>query len=706
MRKLIFLFFFIVIHANLWSQNQDSLLNAWQNPKNHDTLRLDAYKIYIWNHYMFTDPDSALILSKDLYNYAEKKGQAKFMASALNHQAVAHSILGEPEKALELYKKSLAVALKNGFEVNAGVTYSNIGTIYLDRGEYKLAAEYLFKALTIFEKVNDKKRLSAIYNNLGVLYNDQKLYDLAIKYYESALKIKEALNDEQEIGRAYLNLGAIQGDLKNYEKAKTYYEQGYFYLNKVKDAGGLGNYNLNMGHLHYVQKKYSKSLDYYLLALEYFEAANDIVSATTAEINLGGNYHQLGDRELALMHLVSGMEKAKKYGIPKMTMTAAQELYFVYDKAKDFEHAIAYLDLYHQLKDSLSSAKNQEMTLNMKYQHEYDKKAIIDSIEFAASQELNILEIKEQKTALAKARTQQFALFGGIALMAVLGLVMFRSYRTKKKAHDIINNQHQLLARTHKEIKESIDYAKRLQDAILPTDQTLKEHFPNHFVLFKPKDVVSGDFFWFEYVKEKDLRIVAVADCTGHGVPGAMVSLVCATALNRSVNELGITEPAEILDVTRKLIIETFSKSKQYLRDGMDITICCFDRSNNCTYAGANNALWHFSKKAFDQRSDEALAEYRVDKQTVGWTETLKPFKSGSIQLAPGDIIYLQTDGFVDQFGGPQNKKFKKRPLKEYLLSITTREPMTQKELLIQKFEDWKGSAEQIDDVCIMGIKV
>ncbi|MFD1553515.1 hypothetical protein DNU06_07520 [Putridiphycobacter roseus] len=692
-----------------WKQllaTEDSLIKVWENPKNHDTLRFEAYKNYIWETYMFTNPDTALVLSKELYDLAEKKAISKYMVAALNHQAVAYSILGQTDQSLVLYAQSLSLAMENHNEIGAGVIYSNMGVIYTDRGAYKEAAENYFKALKIFEKKKDITRIGRLYNNLGVLYNSQKIYHLAIKYYEESLKIKETLKDPKEIGGAYLNLGAVYGNLKESEKAKTYYEQAYFYLKKAKDLVGLGNYYLNIGQLYDKSGEYNKSLNSYLRALELFTQVNDVVKITMTEIYLGGNYNKLEEKDLALMHLVSGIEKAKQYQVQSMEMIAAQELYLVFDKAQDYEKALTYLDLYHQIKDSLNSAKNQEAALNMKYQHEYDKKAIMDSLEFARIQGLNILEIEEQKAALAKARTQQIAMYGGIVLLLGLGLVMYRSYRTKKKAHDIINKQHQLLAQTHQEIKESIDYAKRLQNTILPNDLTLLEHFPNHFVLFKPKDVVSGDFYWFEYIKEKDLRIVAVADCTGHGVPGAMVSLVCATALNRSVNELGISDPGLILDMTRKLIIETFTKRKQYLRDGMDITICCLDANNLCAYSGASNSLWHFSKKAFDQRNESALTEHRVDKHSVGWTETLKPFKTQTIQLGSGDYIYLQTDGFVDQFGGPKNKKFKKKPLKEYLLSITTRDPLTQKELLLQKFNNWKGSEEQVDDVCMMGIKV
>ena len=698
------LILYLIFHCCLpvgLAQN-DSLYSVWKNENNSDSLRLDAYKIYIWNEYMFTDPDSALILSNELYDYAVKKKQYFFYGSALNHQAVALSILGKNESALSTYFKSVDACLRHGFESKAAPTYSNIAGIYQEKGDFKNAAKYYFKALNIFEKDDNKRNIAIVYSNLGVLYNIQKIYDQALKFYNRALEIRKKLdNNDFDIGQSYLNLGAVYGDMKDYDKAIIFYNKSLNYLEKVNSLVGIGTYYLNMGHVTFEKGDSVNSLDYYLKALEYYDQIGDVRQGTIAEISIGSNYVALGERTLALMYLEDAFERSKNLELNQQIATGALNLYELYKSEKNYNKALEYLEIYGALNDSLNSVNSKESTIMLKFEYEYDKKALIDSLAYVSSQELNIVEIREQKAALAKAKTQRYALFGGIALMLIFGLFILRSYRRKKQDHDTITSQHHLLSESHREIKQSIEYAKRLQDAILPTQQTLSLYFKNYFVLFKPKDVVSGDFYWFEYDSKTDTRIFAVADCTGHGVPGAMVSLVCATALNRCVNELGLTQPAEILNKTRELIIETFSKRVQHLRDGMDITICTIDKHNICTVAGANNALWIVKKD-----NQKELIEYRVDKQTVGWTENLIPFTQKQIHLKKGDLIYLQTDGFIDQFGGENNKKFKRAPLKKLIPTLVNKSMDEQKKSLNKAYDNWRGDHEQIDDVCLMGIEI
>lgn len=247
----------------------------------------------------------------------------------------------------------------------------------------------------------------------------------------------------------------------------------------------------------------------------------------------------------------------------------------------------------------------------------------------------------------------------------------------------------------NEETLDSIKYAKRIQNAILPSHQSVNTLFPNSFIYYQPKAIVSGDFYW---IHEKDnTKFFAVADCTGHGVPGAMVSVICHSALNRSVREFNLTEPSKILDKTRDLIIEEFSKSEEYVSDGMDIILCSI-KDHELIYSGAHNPLWIC-------RADE-LIEYKADKQPVGNFSHAKSFTSNFITLQPNDTIYMSTDGFADQFGGDNGKKMKRKNFKNYLKSITEKPLELQRQILNVKFEDWKGDFEQVDDVCVMGIKV
>lgn len=249
----------------------------------------------------------------------------------------------------------------------------------------------------------------------------------------------------------------------------------------------------------------------------------------------------------------------------------------------------------------------------------------------------------------------------------------------------------------NREITDSIAYAKRIQDAVLPSFNLVQEHFKDSFILYKPRDIVSGDFYWFE--KKGDVLLIAVADCTGHGVPGAMLSVVCSNALYRSVNEFDLTVPGSILDKTRELVLENLAKSGEGVNDGMDISLCAVDtKTGKVSWSGANNNLWYLR--------EGALCEVKAHKQPIGRTNAASPFPTHDVPLSQGDILYLVTDGFADQFGGDKGKKFKRRQL-EALLHTTGSMPLaTQKRTLDHVFENWKGKLEQVDDVTIVGIRV
>lgn len=260
-----------------------------------------------------------------------------------------------------------------------------------------------------------------------------------------------------------------------------------------------------------------------------------------------------------------------------------------------------------------------------------------------------------------------------------------------------IEKQKEQLAEKNTEIVDSITYAKRLQDAILPSDNTWKEKLPNSFILYKPKDIVAGDFYWMKEVNDNIL--FAAADCTGHGVPGAMVSMVCSNALNRVIDEYNVTIPSKILDKTTELVVNTFAKSDKNVKDGMDISLCNLNLTTlELDWSGANNPLILIR--------DEELVEYKADKQPIGYFAEKNDFTNHRIQLQQGDVIYLYSDGFADQFGGEKGKKYKTGRFKEFLLSLSEKDLVKQKELLEEEFNNWKGKLEQLDDVCVLGVRI
>jgi len=264
-----------------------------------------------------------------------------------------------------------------------------------------------------------------------------------------------------------------------------------------------------------------------------------------------------------------------------------------------------------------------------------------------------------------------------------------------QKSYKEIHFQKDLVDEKNREITDSIKYAKRIQSAILPPNKLVKEHLKESFVLYKPKDIVAGDFYWMETMGNGVL--FAAADCTGHGVPGAMVSVVCNNGLNRSVREYGLTDPGEILNKTREIVIQEFEKSEEEVKDGMDIAICSLE-NNVLKYAGANNPLWIVK--------DGEILETKANKQPIGKFMKPEPFVTHTYNLEPGDTFYIFSDGFIDQFGGVKGKKFKAKNFKDLLLSVQGLSMEKQKAQIDSSFYEWMADFEQLDDVCVIGVRV
>lgn len=262
-----------------------------------------------------------------------------------------------------------------------------------------------------------------------------------------------------------------------------------------------------------------------------------------------------------------------------------------------------------------------------------------------------------------------------------------------------VEEKHLQIEEKNKEILDSITYAKRIQEAILPPVDLIRQHFAQSFVYYQPKAIVAGDFYWAEQIN--DVVFIAAADCTGHGVPGALVSVVCNNALNRSVKEFRLIEPGHILDKTRELVLDTFSKNGESIKDGMDISLLSIKKSDQnveLKWAGANNPLWYVK--------NNRLIEIKANKQPVGKSYTSEFYVTHSLHLSEGDTLYLFSDGYADQFGGPKGKKFKYRQFAELLLSTQGLALSEQFNTLSNALNKWKGDLEQVDDICIIGIRL
>ncbi|MBK9192695.1 MAG: SpoIIE family protein phosphatase [Crocinitomicaceae bacterium] len=314
-----------------------------------------------------------------------------------------------------------------------------------------------------------------------------------------------------------------------------------------------------------------------------------------------------------------------------------------------------------------------------------------------------------------KQYTRQALIAMGVIIIISFLLIPYtrKILKEDERQKKLFMEQKLLIEESHREIKDSISYAKRIQSAILPSARIVNDCFNDAFILYKPKDIVAGDFYWIE--KQENKILFAACDCTGHGVPGAMVSVICNNALNRSVREFGLTDPGKILDKTREIVIAEFEKSDEEVKDGMDLSLVSISTVSETSvgtgrdvslqmfrvnWAGANNPLWILRK------GTNEIEEIKPDKQPIGKYADQKPFTNHHVTLNSGDAIYIFTDGYQDQFGGEKGKKFKASELKKLFIRISDQPMAEQKKLIDQAFEKWRGKLEQIDDVCVIGVRI
>lgn len=634
--------------------------------------------------------------------------------------------------------KKVSISLKN----SKAQALNNIGYVYDNQGKIRQSLIYYHRSLKILEETGNMEGMATSLNNIGYIYESQERHEKALEYYLKSLKIEEEINNMEGVSGSLSNLGILYEELEEYEKAFQSHSQALKISEELDDKIGVARGLNNIGSYFEFQGEIDKAMNYYNKSLAIEEEINNVEGIITSQINIGRLYLHQKKMTLAKKYLSSSLKQSKLLGFPILIKNSTKLLYIIAEKQGNYKETFEMYQLYITMRDSINNEETYRATIQQSSKYEYEKQTAADSIVNAeaekvhlanlaaetAKSEKNELEVKAQKK-------QKWFLYIGLGLVALFAIFMFNRFRVTQKQKNVIDEQKQLvekqkssveqqkeqielqhhqLEETHQEISDSIKYAERLQLAILPSKEDLKEGLKDSFVLFQPKDVVSGDFYWLQ--KVKNTVYFAAADCTGHGVPGAMVSVVCSNALNRSVKEFGLTQPNEILNKTRELVIETFARSGTNIKDGMDIALCA-KNEHELHYSGANNPLWivrktvHLTETQKEEKStmlgkEVSLIEYKANKQPIGLYEGMKDFEQVAVPTFEGDTLYIFTDGFADQFGGAKGKKFKYKPFKQLLLDINQQKMKTQEETIDNAFNSWKGGIEQLDDVCIIGVRV
>jgi serine phosphatase RsbU (regulator of sigma subunit) len=579
-------------------------------------------------------------------------------------------------------------------EIRKKASYT-LGHIFNSKGAYSVAINYFIECDDLSRETQDTLQLILCKNGLGNLHLGYNHFEQALEHYTSANILSKVFNDEPHVGITYMGMGNAEAALGNNEKAVEYFEASKKICSKDKSpfiyASILANQAKPFAELGNIDLALSTSFE----SLEIMTAVNHGYGIAAINQEIGSFYKLKRELNLALEFYLIAIDKYLEIG----NLSDLQMCYFdvseIYEELDNSSLAYAYVKKHVELKDSLFNEKNSEIVAEM--QNKYDQEINNNKIALL-NKESQIREVK-----LKTKENQQLYLYVGLFVVLLFSGFIFNRYKISNRqknsieiANKTLNETNVQLALQRDEILASITYAKRIQNAILPQNKVIKEHLKESFILYKPKDIVAGDFYWLE--KTGDKVFFAVADCTGHGVPGAMVSVICNNALNRSVREHRMTSPGKILDKSTDIVIEEFEKSDEEVKDGMDIALCSIE-GTKLKYAGAHNPLWIIR--------NGVIIETKGDKQPIGKFDNRILYTTHSFDLQKGDSIYIFTDGFVDQFGGVKGKKFKVKAFRELLLSIQDSSMELQKIVIDETFEKWKQqNFEQVDDVCVMGVRI
>ena len=682
MKKCRFIFLwllcFFMFSQTLFSQKQhkiDSLRVVYKETSNSEEKLSALTELCELTKY--SDFESALIYGQKGIELAHKLGNKFSEADIHNDLGLGSSNVSKFKEALQHYNAAEKIFKELKNEEMLGVVYNNYGLLYNKQHNYGKELKYHHQALDIFDRLNLPERQAMSYINIGKVYIAKKDHKTAADFFIKAYHIFEQAEDYPRVVTSLNNIAAVYMYAGENELSNLYFDKN---LHLLETLDGMERNKAmvlyNSSGVLMKLKKYKEAEERLSEALILCKKLDDKESLAICYHNFGALYLEKKQYKEAKYNYNLSLELCLEIGFMELEIENYQHLAKVYENTGEYEKAYKNYRHYAAIKDSIFNKQVENIN---KVEKKY--------LEEKSAREIEAINIEKQEE---EHQSNIIKIISGgsiLILVLVIVSVVFK-YRDKKKSN-------LLLEEKNREITDSITYAKRIQSAILPPDRLVKELLPESFVLYSPKDIVAGDFYWLEQREGKIL--IAAADCTGHGVPGAMVSVICNNGLNRSVREYGLTEPGQILDKTREIVISEFEKSEEEVKDGMDIALCSIE-GMKLKYAGAHNPLWIIR--------NEEIIEIKANKQPIGKFDSLEPYTTHTIELIKGDNIYIFSDGYVDQFGGEKGKKLKSANFKKILFSIQHKNMEEQRKHLAHSFEKWKGQLEQIDDVCVIGFRV
>jgi len=619
---------------------------------------------------------------------------------------------GELKESIFYSKKAVALSKKLMDTTMLIQAFVDLGHDYSSQGITNIAISQYYEALKLSEQVNDTVYISQLYSALGSELTKEREFEKARFYLENGLKKSLAGNRKITSAGFYNNLGILARNQGKYDEASSYYFKAIELCKEMRSNRTMMQTYNNLGYISELKGNMVEAMEYYNNSLQLALQLKDKFQEEIVAGNIGSIYQRAKDYTIAEKYFLQALKIAEEIDDIEGKVTMYEGLASINERLKRYEKCLDYWGKHIEVKKVYDRSNNEleRKREQIKYEYEKDKIALIKEQE------------KHDLVATAERKKQIIIIYAvsiGFIIVAILLGFIYKRFKITNKQKVIIENQKKLVEEKQKEILDSISYAKRIQDSLLDNFDSVNKFFSGSFVLNKPKDIVSGDFYWLtkKITTEKinsdesmlrELFFIAVCDSTGHGVPGGFMSLLNTAYLSEAINEKNIFEPDKILDYVRNRLVNTISKNDQ--KDGFDGVLLCFEKKFHyqkktltktdmqLTYASAHNAPLIISKNN--------LTELRTDKMPVGYWDKSQNFTLFTHPVAENDVIYAFTDGYADQFGGEKGKKFMYKQLYDLLLINSNLSMQEQKEILDQKFTEWKRDLEQIDDVLIVGIKV
>ena len=631
-------------------------------------------------------------------SYKNKKNFAR----TYNALGNVYSTLGNYTLSLKNHRSALKLRGDIGDKAGEASSYNNIGIIYKDQGNYAEALKNHFASLKIKESLGNKLGMSISYNNIGNIYNDQGNNEQALKHLRNSLKIAEEIESSYIITTCYINIGAIYTSQKRFEEGLQNYLKAYEIAKRDDNQESISDVLGNIGSIYTFQGKYDEALKTELEALKIKERLEDYANISSFQNNIAKIYLKKGDYKNARVFGEKALELAKKITALKQIQESSGNLILIYKGESNYKKAFEMQQLYIQSSDSMLSNSNQREIMHQEFQYDYQKQSLADSINYVNQNKINELETQ---TKLNTEKNKRVTLYITLALIIVFALFIFNRFRITQKQKNIIEIQskrlevtHNQLAEKNKEIKDSILYSKEIQNTFLKSPSESSNYFKDTLLIYKPKDVVSGDFYWYKEIN--DCLYVVVGDSTGHGVPGAIISVLAIQSLEKTIHLISDNNDLHKLNQLMKNEFNAYYKLDGHVSIGLDYSIICINKSENKLYISGSG-----STVLVKDKND--LNSFKFDTINIGgYKPAIYEPKTVTLDLKVIKSIFLFTDGVIDQKGTATGKKFGTKKLKELILNLNTNNSVLATKQIEEEINNWIGTSEQIDDITLLGIQI